>query len=184
MQDERPFQESMEVCTSVTSLTRFVLQLADISAAAVCARIDGLSQVPRSHHFFFFLRECVKRKCIWVKTDQLQPLIWTSCTGHWLNHRKEHGFVGVKGNPQGFNQGLDCDVLVGEVHSTSHKPDEIYVMIETILWHAQDWVIWTTTQRAAQLDHPWKPSRWDPPSRTKCGCVVQAKVSRWCPLYT
>lgn len=23
--------------------------------------------------------------------------------------------VGVKGNPQGFNQGLDCDVIVAEV---------------------------------------------------------------------
>lgn len=80
--------------------------------------------------------------------------------------------VGVKGNPQGFNRGLDCDVIVAEVsrrdppppyfggffgggeplegfgvcppakkkipkpppqvRSTSHKPDEIYGMIERL----------------------------------------------------
>ena len=79
--------------------------------------------------------------------------------------------VGVKGNPQGFNRGLDCDVIVAEVNSyifchiyyiydfyslkkgylryepdsvsslhfkrfqvrsTSHKPDEIYGMIERL----------------------------------------------------
>nr|XP_041568846.1 N6-adenosine-methyltransferase catalytic subunit isoform X3 [Taeniopygia guttata] len=45
-----------------------------------------------------------------------------------LGHRQ----VGVKGNPQGFNRGLDCDVIVAEVRSTSHKPDEIYGMIERL----------------------------------------------------
>ncbi|XP_071276886.1 N(6)-adenosine-methyltransferase catalytic subunit METTL3 isoform X2 [Agelaius tricolor] len=65
---------------------------------------------------------------IWVKTNQLQRIIRTGRTGHWLNHGKEHCLVGVKGNPQGFNRGLDCDVIVAEVRSTSHKPDEIYGM--------------------------------------------------------
>ncbi|MCJ8731429.1 hypothetical protein PDJAM_G00199500, partial [Pangasius djambal] len=69
---------------------------------------------------------------IWVKTNQLQRIIRTGRTGHWLNHGKEHCLVGVKGNLQGFNRGLDCDVIVAEVRSTSHKPDEIYGMIERL----------------------------------------------------
>ncbi|KAM3842433.1 N(6)-adenosine-methyltransferase subunit METTL3 [Diretmus argenteus] len=69
---------------------------------------------------------------IWVKTNQLQRIIRTGRTGHWLNHGKEHCLVGVKGKPQGFNRGLDCDVIVAEVRSTSHKPDEIYGMIERL----------------------------------------------------
>lgn len=51
---------------------------------------------------------------IWVKTNQLQRLIRTGRTGHWLNHSKEHCLVGVKGNPA-INRNLDCDVLVAEV---------------------------------------------------------------------
>ena len=31
---------------------------------------------------------------IWVKTNQLQRLIRTGRTGHWLNHGKEHCLVG------------------------------------------------------------------------------------------
>ncbi|KAF5400606.1 Methyltransferase like 3, partial [Paragonimus heterotremus] len=69
---------------------------------------------------------------IWVKTNQLQRLIRTGRTGHWLNHGKEHCLVGVKGNPQGVNRGLDCDVIVSEVRETSHKPDEIYGIIERL----------------------------------------------------
>lgn len=66
-------------------------------------------------------RECLeiwgyKRvdELIWVKTNQLQRLIRTGRTGHWLNHSKEHCLVGVKGSPN-INRCLDCDVLVGEV---------------------------------------------------------------------
>ncbi|XP_041095448.1 N6-adenosine-methyltransferase subunit METTL3 [Polyodon spathula] len=84
-------------------------------------------------------RECLKLwgyeradEIIWVKTNQLQRIIRTGRTGHWLNHGKEHCLVGVKGSPQGFNRGLDCDVIVAEVRSTSHKPDEIYGMIERL----------------------------------------------------
>lgn len=51
-------------------------------------------------------------------------------TGHWLNHGKEHCLVGMKGNPKDLNRGLDSDVIVAEVRATSHKPDEIYGMIE------------------------------------------------------
>ncbi|KAK3086318.1 hypothetical protein FSP39_016781 [Pinctada imbricata] len=84
-------------------------------------------------------RECLelwgyKRidELIWVKTNQLQRIIRTGRTGHWLNHGKEHCLVGVKGNPKGANRGLDCDVLVAEVRATSHKPDEIYGIIERL----------------------------------------------------
>ena len=51
---------------------------------------------------------------VWVKTNQLQRIIRTGRTGHWLNHSKEHCLVGVKGNPQA-NRFIDCDVIVAEV---------------------------------------------------------------------
>ena len=69
---------------------------------------------------------------IWVKTNQLQRLIRTGRTGHWLNHGKEHCLVGMKGNPTRINRGLDSDVIVAEVRETSHKPDEIYGILERL----------------------------------------------------
>lgn len=69
---------------------------------------------------------------IWVKTNQLQRIIRTGRTGHWLNHGKEHCLVGAKGNMKSVNRGLDCDVIVAEVRATSHKPDEIYGIIERL----------------------------------------------------
>lgn len=84
-------------------------------------------------------RECLKLwgyersdELIWVKTNQLQRIIRTGRTGHWLNHGKEHCLVGTKGNPINLNRGLDCDVIVAEVRATSHKPDEIYGIIERL----------------------------------------------------
>ncbi|KAH3711089.1 N6-adenosine-methyltransferase catalytic subunit-like [Dreissena polymorpha] len=84
-------------------------------------------------------RECLEQwgykridEIIWVKTNQLQRIIRTGRTGHWFNHGKEHCLVGVKGNPKGVNKGLDCDVIVAEVRATSHKPDEIYGIIERL----------------------------------------------------
>ena len=68
---------------------------------------------------------------IWVKTNQLQRLIRTGRTGHWINHGKEHCLVGLKGNPT-VNRGIDTDVIVAEVRATSHKPDEIYGVIERL----------------------------------------------------
>jgi mRNA (2'-O-methyladenosine-N6-)-methyltransferase len=32
---------------------------------------------------------------IWVKTNQLQRIIRTGRTGHWLNHSKEHCLIGI-----------------------------------------------------------------------------------------
>lgn len=81
-------------------------------------------------------RECLelwgyerKEELVWIKTNQLQRLIRTGRTGHWLNHSKEHCLIGIKGNPK-LNKNLDCDVLVSEVRETSRKPDEIYELIE------------------------------------------------------
>ncbi|KAL1115098.1 hypothetical protein AAG570_007129, partial [Ranatra chinensis] len=84
-------------------------------------------------------RECLQLwgyervdEIIWVKTNQLQRIIRTGRTGHWLNHGKEHCLVGKKGSVDQLNRGLDCDVIVAEVRATSHKPDEIYGIIERL----------------------------------------------------
>ena len=54
-------------------------------------------------------RECLKiwgyervDEIIWVKTNQLQRIIRTGRTGHWLNHGKEHCLVGLKGKCIGY----------------------------------------------------------------------------------
>lgn len=74
--------------------------------------------------------ECVG-DLLWIKTNQLQRLIRTGRTGHWLNHSKEHCLIGVKGNPK-INHNIDCDVIVAEVRETSRKPDELYTMLERL----------------------------------------------------
>ncbi|XP_020539736.1 N6-adenosine-methyltransferase MT-A70-like isoform X2 [Jatropha curcas] len=78
-------------------------------------------------------RECLElwgykrvEEIIWVKTNQLQRIIRTGRTGHWLNHSKEHCLVGIKGNPE-VNRNIDTDVIVAEVRETSRKPDEVDV---------------------------------------------------------
>ncbi|KAL5726833.1 mRNA (2'-O-methyladenosine-N(6)-)-methyltransferase [Ranunculus cassubicifolius] len=68
---------------------------------------------------------------IWVKTNQLQRIIRTGRTGHWLNHSKEHCLVGIKGDPL-VNRNIDTDVIVAEVRETSRKPDEMYPLLERI----------------------------------------------------
>jgi mRNA (2'-O-methyladenosine-N6-)-methyltransferase len=84
-------------------------------------------------------RECLdiwgyKRvdELIWVKVNQLQRLIRTGRTGHWLNHSKEHCLVGVKGNPN-INRNVDCDVVVGEVRSHSSRLPLIAVLSRACL---------------------------------------------------
>ncbi|KAI6034082.1 MT-A70-domain-containing protein [Pisolithus microcarpus] len=88
-------------------------------------------------------------KVVWVKTNQLQRVIRTGRTGHWLNHTKEHMLVGVKthlddvGNlkfPSWVNRGLDTDVIVSEVRETSRKPDEVYGLIERIITTRPGWL--------------------------------------------
>jgi len=91
-------------------------------------------------------RECMQAwgytrvdEVVWVKTNQLQRVIRTGRTGHWLNHTKEHMLVGIKTVhdengmlrwPKWLNRGLDTDVIVSEVRETSRKPDEMYGIIE------------------------------------------------------
>ncbi|KAI0269200.1 MT-A70-domain-containing protein [Gloeopeniophorella convolvens] len=91
-------------------------------------------------------RECLRvwgytrvDEVVWVKTNQLQRVIRTGRTGHWLNHTKEHMLVGMKTNcdsdgnlkfPAWVNRGLDTDVIVSEVRETSRKPDEAYGLID------------------------------------------------------
>ncbi len=72
---------------------------------------------------------------IWVKTNQLQRIIRTGRTGHWLNHSKEHCLVGIKGHPD-VNRNIDTDVIVAEVRETSRKPDEVHfcISIFTASW--------------------------------------------------
>merc|ERR1712217_869476 len=62
--------------------------------------------------------EC-QEEVLWIKTNQLQRIIRTGRTGHWLNHSKEHCLVGLKGSSK-LNRGIDCDVIVAEVRATSH----------------------------------------------------------------
>ncbi|XP_018509542.1 N6-adenosine-methyltransferase MT-A70-like [Brassica rapa] len=88
-------------------------------------------------------RECLEHwgykrveEIIWVKTNQLQRIIRTGRTGHWLNHSKEHCLVGIKGNPE-VNRNIDTDVIVAEVRETSRKPDEMYAMLERIMPRAR-----------------------------------------------
>jgi len=88
-------------------------------------------------------RECFRiwgytriEEIVWVKTNQLQRIIRTGRTGHWINHSKEHCLVGIKGNPR-MNRNLDCDVIVSEVRETSRKPDEIYNLIERMFPNCQ-----------------------------------------------
>jgi len=83
-------------------------------------------------------RVCLKKwgydrvdELIWIKTNQLNRLIRTGRTGHWLNHSKEHCLVGIKGMPQ-LNRDMDCDVVVAEVRETSRKPDEMYALLERL----------------------------------------------------
>ncbi|OAY74221.1 putative N6-adenosine-methyltransferase MT-A70-like [Ananas comosus] len=83
-------------------------------------------------------RECLElwgykrvEELIWVKTNQLQRIIRTGRTGHWLNHSKEHCLVGIKGDPE-VNRNIDTDVIVAEVRETSRKPDEMYPLLERI----------------------------------------------------
>eukprot|EP00826_Nyctotherus_ovalis_P002106 TRINITY_DN10397_c0_g2_i20.p3 TRINITY_DN10397_c0_g2~~TRINITY_DN10397_c0_g2_i20.p3 ORF type:complete len:197 (+),score=66.11 TRINITY_DN10397_c0_g2_i20:856-1446(+) len=83
-------------------------------------------------------RECLEiwgykmiEEIIWVKLNQMQKIIRTGRTGHWLNHSKEHCLVGVKGNPKLFRN-IDCDVIASEVRETSRKPDELYAIAERV----------------------------------------------------
>jgi len=75
----------------------------------------------------------VIEEIVWVKINQLQRVIRTGVTGHWLNHSKEHCLVGIKGVPPITNKRILSDVIVSEVRETSRKPDEIYYIINQLV---------------------------------------------------
>ncbi|WVQ68236.1 uncharacterized protein L199_006443 [Kwoniella botswanensis] len=90
---------------------------------------------------------------VWVKTNQLQRLIRTGRTGHWLNHTCEHLLIALKlpaDHPKNgpipwethptlrqLRKGVDTDVVVAEVRETSRKPDEVYGVIERLAPHGR-----------------------------------------------
>ncbi|GLC36905.1 hypothetical protein PLESTB_000179800 [Pleodorina starrii] len=103
-----------------------------------CLQDNGVIFVWVTGRAMELARECMAKwgykrvdELIWVKTNQLQRLIRTGRTGHWLNHSKEHCLVGIKGTPQ-LNRYVDCDVVVAEVRETSRKPDEMYSLLERL----------------------------------------------------
>lgn len=103
-----------------------------------CLQDEGVIFVWVTGRAMELARECLAKwgykrvdELIWVKTNQLQRLIRTGRTGHWLNHSKEHCLVGIKGNPQ-LNRYVDTDVVVAEVRETSRKPDEMYSLLERL----------------------------------------------------
>ena len=109
-----------------------------------CLRVWGYTRVDevvwvKTNQVCCFLALCVITEHIIPYRQQLQRVIRTGRTGHWLNHTKEHMLVGVKNNcdsngnlkfPSWVNRGLDTDVIVSEVRETSRKPDEAYGLIE------------------------------------------------------
>ena len=75
-------------------------------------------------------RECLEiwgyrfvQELLWVKTNQLQRIIRTGRTGHWINHSKEHCLVGIKGEPK-LNWNIDCDVVCAEVREPSARREQ------------------------------------------------------------
>ena len=96
---------------------------------------------------------------IWVKVNQLQRLIRTGRTGHWLNHSKEHCLVGVKGNPH-INRNVDCDVVVGEVNiylTTALCLCALFQSLgESSLLDRSQWVLmwtWIIWQKVVAVNH-------------------------------
>lgn len=96
---------------------RLLLMLSILEICAISLELWGYKRV---------------EEIIWVKTNQLQRIIRTGRTGHWLNHSKEHCLVGIKGHPD-VNRNIDTDVIVAEVRETSRKPDEVSFGIITFL---------------------------------------------------
>lgn len=121
-------------------------------------------------------RECLRlwgyqclEEIIWVKTNQLQRIIRTGRTGHWINHGKEHCLVGVKGNPKvrlcvspgdrsigaGHEQGtrLRRDRVRGQGDEPQARRDLRHHR-ETVSRHAEAGTVRTAAQLAAELVWP------------------------------
>ena len=123
-----------------------------------CLMEDGLFFLWVTGRAMELGRECLRiwgykliEEIVWVKVNQLQRLIRTGRTGHWMNHTKEHCLVGIKGNPR-VPKHFECDVIVSEVRETSRKPDEIYGIIERLMPGARKLELFG---RKNNLRHGW-----------------------------
>ena len=61
----------------------------------VCLRVWGYTRVD---------------EVVWVKANQLQHVIRTGRTGHWINHTKEHMLFGVKSPPPSSHSGSGSEL--------------------------------------------------------------------------
>lgn len=109
-----------------------------------CLRVWGYTRIDevvwvKTNQVSRYIQQSTCKTSTPSRFPQLQRVIRTGRTGHWLNHTKEHMLVGMKtvtdenGNlkfPSWANRGLDTDVIVSEVRETSRKPDEVYGLIE------------------------------------------------------
>lgn len=79
------WQQGVSVCFIHTPNFKF--------CCSSCGRL--VSNQSALHHAFvvFVISYARCDELIWVKTNQLQRLIRTGRTGHWLNHGKEHCLV-------------------------------------------------------------------------------------------
>lgn len=141
-----------------------------------CLRVWGYTRVDevvwvKTNQVCLFLALCVITKHTIPYPQQLQRVIRTGRTGHWLNHTKEHMLVGLKTNcdsdgnlkfPSWVNRGLDTDTIVSEVRETSRKPDEAYGLIERMCPGGRKIEIFGRKHN------------------TRPGCVISHKLGRQC----
>lgn len=66
--------------------------------------------------FYLFNSYAGCDELIWVKTNQLQRLIRTGRTGHWLNHGKEHCLVTFKSL---YLHSIDLHLCHNQMHCRS-----------------------------------------------------------------
>lgn len=64
---------------------------------------------------------------VWVKTNQLQRIIRTGRTGHWLNHGKEHCLVYAifRNSREAFREsGIEFEVFSSFIGRHERKPEK------------------------------------------------------------
>ena len=95
-------------------------------------------------HRSFRYRRC--DEIVWVKTNQLQRIIRTGRTGHWLNHGKEHCLVGGEVSCTVIGA-VSCTVS-GTVLSTvsvavlSTVSVAVLSTVSGIVWHSVWYSVW------------------------------------------
>ncbi|CBZ55785.1 putative N6-adenosine-methyltransferase 70 kDa subunit [Neospora caninum Liverpool] len=109
-------------------------------------------------------RECLQlwgyrrvEEILWVKTNQLQRIIRTGRTGHWLNHSKEHCLVAVKGNVP-FNRNIDCDVIVSERMAPDSLKVELFGRMHNV---RNNWITLGNQLKGVKIEHPLLRDRYN-----------------------